>query len=314
MIPGMKLFPRLLSIGSLCALLACKVDADDFKRSMVLDKPWTPDVSAPSGDGAAETRLYQLLYAGEFGAEARAAGQRVRMMGWLRSLSLSDAELSSLAKLGLRVADESELDQRFRAEVAAREAEVLTPIYARIEAALARPDLDPSELDALAQELADARASVTGDADPRATHRSRIRSLIIGASAWMEDLTHEQRMAVGGCRFVLIEQAAPLTNPGSYAAMVGMIWDRGDFSALQTGEYVEADGALDLGGLWALEHLRAPPSGYMVRSAREAMLLLALMDPAFLPAIESTLAARGLPMPLPEGTHTSAPGETPTPK
>ena len=92
-----------------------------------------------------------------------------------------------------------------------------------------------------------------------------------------------------------------------------MIWDRGDFSALQMGNELDADGPIDLGGLWALEHLRAPPSGYMVDSARAGMLLLALMDPAFLPVAETALTARGLPIPAaaPTGDDPDAMAVTP---
>ena len=283
----------------MCATIfsACHVDADDFKHTMVLDKPWQPSTAAPAGDSPTETRLYQLLYAGEHGDEAHALGQRVRMLAWLRTVRLSAAHLTSLAKLGLRVRDEHAADRLTRATDAVREVAVLRPIYARLEFALVHPDTTTSDLEVLAGELAEARATLDAEGDPTTAHRERMRSLIIGTSAWMSDLTHDQRVAMGSCRFVLTEHAAPLTNPGSYASLVGMIWDRGDFSALQTGEAVTADGPLDIGGLWALEHLRAPPSGYMVESARAGMLLLALMDPAFLPSIRAVMDARGIPWP-----------------
>ena len=297
MLGSMDLPRRLLTISTLWVASACHVDAGDFSQAMVLDKTWKPEVTAPEGADPAETRLYQLLYAGEFGPEAQAAGQRVRMTGWLRSLELSGEQLVTLASLGQRVQQESALDRRARAEVGAREAAALTPIYAKLEAALVRPEVSTAELEALSLELAQAREAFTAEHDPRTAHRDRVRSLVSAAGAWMAGLSHEQRVAVGGCRFVLLEQAAPLTNPGSYASMVGMIWDRGDFSALQAGEDIQLDDPLDLGGLWALEHLRAPPSGYMLQSARDGMLLLALMDPAFLPSMEGLLVARGMAMP-----------------
>lgn len=282
-------------------LSACHVDADDFKHSMVLDKPWQPDATAPEGDTPTETRLYQLLYAGELGDGAHAMGQKVRMTAWLRTVQLSSAQLLALAKLGLRVQAEVEADRAARAEVDAREVALLAPIYAKLEAALAKPDVTAAELDTLALELASAREALYSDQAIQKAQRNRIRSLIIGTSSWLADLTHNQRLQINSCRFVLLEHAAPLTNPGSYASLVGMIWDRGDFSALQTGEEVLADGPLDIGGLWALEHLRAPPSGYMGESARAGMLLLALMDPAFLPSMEAVLQGRGLQMPAAEG-------------
>ena len=284
-------------------LTACHVDADDFKHSMVLEKPWSPEVTAPAGDSPTETRLYQLLYAGETGDPAHRLGQRVRMMAWLRTVRLSEKNLISLARLGLRVEQEAADDRRARERDAARELKVLAPIYARLETALADPSASTETLEALAAELATAQEQLYADKAMLTAHRDRIRSLIIGTSAWMSDLTHDQRVAIGSCRFVLTEHAAPLTNPGSYASLVGMIWDRGDFSALQTGEEVSADGPLDIGGLWALEHLRAPPSGYMVESARAGMLLLALMDPAFLPSIRAVMDGRGIPWPeAPEAT------------
>ena len=288
---------------------ACHVDADDFKHAMVLEEPWSPDVAAPAGDTPGESRLYQLLYAGEAGASAHAQGQRVRMAAWLRSLPLTDVQLVGLAKLGREVAETVAEDRRAHAAYSAEEHAVLTPVYTRLEAALIDPDTSPATLEALGEELAAARASLQTSEDLARAHRDRVRVVVRSAARWMGTLTHPQRVAVGSCRFVLTEHAAPLTNPGSYASLVGMIWDRGDFSALQTGEAVAADGPLDIGGLWSLEHLRAPPSGYMGESARTGMLVLALMDPAFQPAIEAILAARGTPpSPSPDaGSEAPAP-------
>jgi len=284
-------------IGALCATVGCRVNADDFKHSMVVDKPWQPEVDPPAGDTPSETRLYQLLYAGELGLESHQAGQRVRMLTWLRSTQLTDAELTKLATLGQKATREAAADRAAQAEMSAREAALLLPIYTRLEHALTRPDATTAELEALSVELAKARATLTAELDPHTQHRTRVRALLEDISAWMEHLSHDKRNTVGQCRFVLIEHAAPLTNPGTYAGLVGMRWDRGDFSALQTADDIEMDGPIDLGGLWGLEHLRAPPSGYMVGSALDGVLLLAMLDPAFLPAVEAVLASRGLSMP-----------------
>ncbi len=284
-------------LGLVSILAGCHVDADEFNRSMVLDKPWQPDASAPEGSSPPETRLYQLLYAGEHGDSAHALGQRVRMAAWLRTVALSDAQLTQLVELGIKVQNGAQADRDARAELAARELDALAPIYGRLEAALATPETSIEALETLAVELAEARAALYGDAAPQQAHRQRIGVLIDDISAWLTGLSRAQRLQINHCRFVLAEHAAPLTNPGSYASLVGMNWDRGDFSALQTGTEASDDGPLDIGGLWALEHLRAPPSGYMVHSARAGMLLLALLDPAFLPTANAALVARGLPVP-----------------
>ena len=297
----------LWGIGSALSVVGCRVDADDFKHTMVLEKPWQPDVSAPEGDTPEETRLYQLLYAGEHGAEAHALGQRVRMKAWLRTVHLSDAELMELAMLAVEVRKQVAADRADLAGLAAREVEVLQPIYARLEAALLQAGTTNAELEALALELAESREALYGDHEIQAARRDRIRELIRLSAVFLAKLTHEQRLQLNSCRFVLNEHAAPLTNPGSYASLVGMIWDRGDFSALQTGEDHGADGPLDLGGLWALEHLRAPPSGYMVDSARAGMMLLVLMDPAFIPVISDILTTRELSIPSPEAVAANAP-------
>ncbi len=272
---------------------------------MVLERPWQPTIEAPSGTSPDETRLYQLLYVGEYGEQAQAAGQQVRMLAWLRTLPLSDKEMVALAQLGIRAKREVADDHAARQLDDAREMAVLGPIYARITAALSHAATTPDELALLGKELAEAQASLAAEDNPRARHRARVHSLLIGVAAWMSDLTHEQRVAMGSCRFVLLEHAAPLTNPSTYASLVGMVWDRGDFSALQTGDDIVADGPLDIGGLWALEHLRAPPSGYMIESAREGMVLMALLDPAFLPAVEVALRVRGVEMPVEEAAPAS---------
>lgn len=291
------LWARLALAVAFVTAIGCKVDANDFKHSMVLEKPWKPDASAPEGSGPEETRLYQLLYAGEYGDEAHLMGQKVRMATWLRTVDLTDAQLTTLTELGVEVQAAARADRASRAALAAQEAEVLAPIYARLEVALLNPKTTAEQLDRLAVELAEARATLYDEAKPHAEHRDRVRALIKASMLWLSQTSNEQRFQLNSCRFVLTEHASPLTNPGSYASLVGMIWDRGDFSALQMGDELDADGPIDLGGLWALEHLRAPPSGYMVESARAGMLLLALMDPAFLPVAEAALTTRGLPIP-----------------
>jgi len=294
-------------------VVACHVDADDFKHSMVLQKPWRPDVHAPEGDSESETRLYQLLYVGEAGDTAHALGQRVRMMAWLRTVRLSDENLTGLARLGVMAQQKMREDRAARAVVDAREAELVAPIYARLETALADPGVTVATLETLSKELVVARETLDAEGDAVQEYRDRVRSIVLETALWMSVLTPEQRTAVGGCRFVLTEHAAPLTNPGSYASLVGMIWDRGDFSALQMGDEITADGPLDIGGLWALEHLRAPPSGYMVESARAGMLMLVILDPAFLPSIQAVMAGRGLDWARVEETGADADGEASAP-
>jgi len=289
------------------------VDANDFNRSMVLDKPWRPDASAPEGASPRETRLYQLLYAGEHGDPAHALGQRVRMAAWLRTVELSDTQLTSLVELGIKVQAGARADRAARTELATREVAALAPIYDRLELALATPGTTPAQLEDLATELARARELLYGDAEPQVAHRDRIRAMIGDISTWLTALNRAQLQQINHCRFVLSEHAAPLTNPGSYASLVGMIWDRGDFSALQMGDEITADGPLDIGGLWALEHLRAPPSGYMVESARAGMLMLVILDPAFLPSIQAVMAGRGLDWARVEETGADADGEASAP-
>lgn len=292
----------VLLIAALCA--ACRIDADDFKHAMVLDKPVVPDVSAPVADTPQETRLYQLLYAGEVSDAAHDHGQRVRMLAWLRAMNLQDDAFMELLELGHRVQEEARADRDERAALAARELAVLGPVYTALEAALADPTTTAEQLQAHSQALAEAQATLASEAERHAAQRERIHSMLLGTRAWLGARTHDERLAAGTCRFVLMEHASPLTNPGAYAGLVGMVWDRGDFSALQAGEEARLNGPLDIGGLYALEHLRAPPSGYMAQSAREGLLLLALLDPAFVPAAETLARTRGLlapPQPPPAG-------------
>ena len=122
-----------------------------------------------------------------------------------------------------------------------------------------------------------------------------VDNLLDKVEPWYEILDRGKRERASAARFFLTRRAAPLSNPGEYAALTGMIWDGGDFSALHRTGRPQQQYQLDLGGLWSMEALRSAPGEYLKKRQVQSILVLALLEPAFAPALRDWLAATGSP-------------------
>ena len=310
-------------LAVLLSLTACAMSGDDLPHPSIVAAVELPAVNPPPMPTPEGERLFQLLYAGETGDAAWAQGQKARIFGWLRIMELSPGELNALLVLSDEVAGLAAAAEAHRAQQDARELAAYGPIYARINAALTNPATTDGDLAALAGELETARKSLEAEGDPWVQQLDDLDNLLDKVEPWYEILDRSKRERASAARFFLTRRAAPLTNPGEYAALTGMIWDGGDFSALHRTGRPQQQYQLDLGGLWSMEALRSAPGEYLKKRQVQSILVLALLEPAFAPALRDWLAATAPPGPAstdappagssPSGSPPAAPPTPPSP-
>lgn len=263
----------------LLLLLGCPVSGDDLSRQALLPVSQMEGPTPPPASSADEDRLFQLLYAGEYGAQAHAAGQRVRVAAWLAGMELGEAQTAGLRRL---VDTVWKLETAAEAERAALDAEELArfgPIYAELEAKLKAGRIPEAELADFARRLAAERAAVEARS-PAAARRQRVRTMLDAAATWISGLDQKQQERLVQCRFFLARRSNPLGNVNDDESLVGVAWDGGDFSSLDTTGAAPAQPHMDIGGLWAVERMRAAPGQYLQPRQRQAILVMAAQEPA----------------------------------
>ncbi len=288
--------------------LACTVPAPDLARPASAELAPLDPASPPAARGPEEEKLYQQLYAGELGETATARGQRTRLVVWLASLALTEDQLRGLAAAADEVRAGDAAVRAGRAEVDAKETAAFGPIYAAIDARLARAEpLTEAEGAAFAAQLAAARTAVYAGEDPRMAHYKRIRAALAAVRPWIATLSDEQRMRLGESRFLLGRKLGPFVNPGDYGDLVGTMWDGGDFGSLRATVRPTDEGHLDLGGLWSVEAMQAGPDRRLEGFQLEALVFLAVLEDALPDAIAIRLGELPVEAPVGAGAAPAVP-------
>lgn len=267
------------------SLAACKVTSDDLAAVATL--PVTElQAPPPTATGPGQKRLFQLLYAGESGDAAWSMGQRIRVQAWLASIRLRPTELRRFIQVVIDV--RAAVAAGAVAEKLVEEAEFasLAPVYAELEARLvAGGEVTDAELAVFAEKLSSARVTAYGATTPDVARQERVRALLDVVAGWTGQLPEATHLKLAQARFFLVRRASPLGNPGAYHALVGLDWDGGEFSHLKETESAVDQPQMDIGGLWALEKLRAPPGRYLAARQVQAIVVLAALEPALAEAL-----------------------------
>ncbi|MEY3214204.1 MAG: hypothetical protein RIT28_4685 [Pseudomonadota bacterium] len=207
--------------------------------------------AAPEADttGSSTTStLARSLYAGETGALAAQAGDRARILVWLRGLSLSPTELGMTCAAAEAVAATRERAAAEHARLAEAESAALTPHYEALAARLLAGPLDEAEAASWAARIDAARE---GLGDPLALERAAVEAALGEATRLQSALG--RREGLGGALFLLRREVSDGARPGLYEGVLGRPWDPGDFASLRRASAPVEPGQLDVGGLWSLE-------------------------------------------------------------
>jgi hypothetical protein len=274
-------------LATAMVLGGCRYGPDDFARAVRTDPETDLSWVAPPAPDAAGEPLYQLLYKDEFGAAARPAGQRARMLAWIRWMELEQEALSGLSELVAAMGRVRAAEASDRASVALAEDAHLTPVYGKLIEALAA-DIAP-DAPAWTQwsaALAEGHSAVGADGDPHQRQQARVDEVLKLVSEWMRTLHPYQIRRASDARFFLRRRLGPLVNPSHYGWVVGSHWDAGDFDTLRYLRTEDDPPHMDIGGLWRSEAYRIQPAARLRVQQAQVILAVAVSEPGLVEAIE----------------------------
>lgn len=272
---------------------ACAYHPDDFKRPAESGPVMSTAATPPAPPIAEGEPLYQLLYADEFGEEARQLGQRTRILGWLHTAELEPEQVESLIVLSHLVQDAVAEDRRARADLGPKELEAYRPVYEKLIRAFAGDmPLKAADLTQAADDLRNARTLVWEQTDPHRARFERMRDVLRAVQTWVATLDESQQQRLANVRFFLRRSVSPLARPGHYESMVAGTWDAGDFDTLRYAGRSPGEDALDIGGLWRAEAYRVRPGEHLTALQIQALVAAAVLEPGFQGALEVALDRR----------------------
>lgn len=285
--------------------VACTIDQERLARPAEAEAP-VVEVAPPPAEGPDQTALYQELFAGETGPEARAWGQRARMLAWFRYMELTGEQLDGLAELQVSLQAREQRIRIAQGEAADAELEALQDGYGRaIEVLAGTREPGDGDLAILATDLAAARTEAGAGTLYRVRH-TELRGMLDDTQAWIDTLDEDQQAALGTSRFLLRHQVGPLSAPGDHGELLGTMWDGMAFDALTLGRLPTDPEPLDIGGLWATEKVRGTPDQRLSAVQRRVLVLLAGRQEGLTSAID---VAQGRIDPL-DGLPSGAPEDT----
>ena len=283
--------PQFLMI--VAAMVGCVYHPDDFSRPSVLEEteehPATPP-APPIPEGEA---LYQMLYADEFGEDARQLGQRARILAWLHTSGLRDAQLEALLYIAQIVHKAVETDNEARVELGSREKDLYGPVYTDLILAFSgKIALTSDDLSEHAEQLRQARSTLWGETDPHRAQFLRLKKAMASVGNWVNTLSYGQLKTMANVRFFLRRSLSPLSRPGHYETMIAGTWDAGDFDTLRYAGRSPNEEALNIGGLWSAEAYRVRPGEHLNGLQTQAIVARAVLEPGFVQAVEVHLGQR----------------------
>ena len=241
--------------------------------------------------------LYQLLYdipaLPAFGPKE----QRVRILIWLQHMKLSEGQLTRLEELrGLadnrrsRIESaEAEASERWRQE----ESKVYEQIWTHLSDGKA---VDDPEMAAFTHELKEMRSGGERERELLKLRLQGIRAVFEAQRDFLAALSPTQEALLADAVFFLRNRLDPIGNPGDFRALVGSIYDPGEYAVLTRGSSDWARAPLNIGGLWSDEPQLE--GGALHEARREVLLYLILLEPSLAEAIA---AARALSTPSTDG-------------
>lgn len=277
--------PTIGTIGTIMALMT------GLGLGCVPETTPLPTVEAVASlDRAAQPPLYQLLYDAPALPTQAEAQQRVRLLIWLRHMALSIDQLDRLEELRALAADRRARIGAKEQEVAERYSAQETQVYNQLWAQLAAgTPVDDPQMGALTDELRELRQGGARERELLAVRMEGIRSVMDAQRAFLVTLRPRQEQLMADALFFLRHRLDPVGNPADFRALVGSIYDPGQYAVLTRGGGEHGRQPLNIGALWSDQPML---EGHALHEARrEVLLFLALLEPGLDQAIA---AARDL--------------------
>lgn len=262
---------------SLLALALAACDHDPLPLPTVAAV--APDVGADAVPADDPGPLYQILYAAQVGPAPSAELQRVRLLLWLRHMEMSPDQLSMLDELRVQSGDRVARLEAAEADLLARTAADEAAIHGEIWAALSE-GVGPADprFEQQARALQALGLDGTRQQDLLLLRMEGIRSMMDAQRPLLRTLTPQQEARLNDALFFLRHRLDPVGHPGDFRALVGTIYDPGQFAVLTRGTTDASLEPLNIGGLWSGD--AAGLQGHPLHEAqREVLLFLALLEP-----------------------------------
>jgi hypothetical protein len=239
-------------------------------------------------DRAQQPPLYQLLYDVPALPAFDPDVTRVRILIWLQHLNLSEGQLTRLDELRAladnrrtRIVDaEREAAERWSNE----EQAIYNDIWTHLKSGRT---VDDPALAQFTHDLKEMRSGGERERDLLKLRLQGIRAVLEAQQEFLQTLSPEQEALLADAVFFLRNRLDPVGNPGDFRALVGTIYDPGQYAVLTRGSSDWARAPLNIGGLWSDE----PPieGGALHEAKREVLLYLVLLEPGLAPAVEAAL-------------------------
>jgi len=233
--------------------------------------------------------LAEALYAGELGPQARPLGDRVRLLTWLRGLSLNNEELAQLHATSRRIRSLSDALKVTLIELGEAELQRLEQPYNELAQALAKNETTDSDLEDWAERIAESRAQ--GE-DPRALRSAFAQEVLKEASTFLDGLDPEKRRGMADGLFLLRTHLGEGAAPESFEDLLGTPWRAEEYSTLRKSASPTPVDHLDIGGLWTLEAGATDRSNRIIGDKLLVITTLALAHPDLPAACEVLLGNR----------------------
>ncbi len=280
-------------IAVLLALLAC---ADP-------PQPLPAQAAAERVDRAALPPLYRKLYDYSFLPEVQYDEQRVRILIWLRHMDFNRYQLSRLEDLAAAFARERAQLEATQGQLVQQHEPQVREVYGQLWDAL-RAGATEEELARIGERLDVAR---TREADLLALRSRSIRALLELEEPFLRSLTPQQEALMADATFLLRHRLDPYANPGDFTALVGTVYNVGEFGALTRPTFDPNEDHLNIGGLWSTD-AASREAAFFPDARREAILYMVLLEPALPEAIAAARELRAR-----EGTDASDLAAVPPP-
>ena len=244
------------------------------------------EIAIKNLDRNAQPPLYQLLYdipaLPAFGVDA----QRVRILIWLKHLGLSEGQLGRLDALRAladnRRARIKQAETKANARWAEQEASIYSEIWVHLKSNKA---IDDPDMATFTHALKEMRTGGERERELLKLRLQGIRAVFEAQQDFLATLSPSQEALLADAVFFLRNRLDPIGNPGDFQALVGTIYDPGQYAVLTRGSSDWARAPLNIGGLWS----DAPQleGGALHEARREVLLYLILLEPALEQAINA---------------------------
>ena len=249
--------------------------------------PLPAEAAAEALDREALPPLYRKLYDYAFLPEVQASEQRVRLLIWLKYMDFDRYQLGLLAELATRADREREDVARVQQEILARQEPQVGAVYDQLWAALDR-DAPEAELAGLAASLDVTRVR---EAELVSLRARSIRTLLDAEEPLLHTLTPRQEALLADATFLLRHKLDPYANPGDFTALIGTVYQPGEYGSLSRSTFDPNEDHLDLGGLWSPAG-PARQQAHFPDAKREVVVYMVLLEPQLPEAIAAALQIR----------------------